>query len=130
MLDNILPKADDHKKLQTVGFIHSGLQSYIVRADRPTKYIARIQKSRAYHLSSDISQFGTTVLPAIYIAWIIKDIVRNTYNIIQKSNTYNNSSNIQGSEWLTQYWEESEKEDAPETLSSQEKILKKSKSYY
>ncbi|KAG1135866.1 hypothetical protein G6F37_012478 [Rhizopus arrhizus] len=130
MLDNILPKADDHKKLQTVGFIHSGLQSYVVRADRPTKYITRIQKSRTYHLSSDISQFGTTVLPAIYIAWIIKDIVRNTHNVIQESNTHNNNSNIQGSEWLTQYWEESEKEDAPETSSSQEKILKKSKSYY
>lgn len=82
MLDNILPKGDDRKKLQTVGFIHSELQSYVVRADHPTKYITRIQNSKIYHLSSDISQFKTTVLPAIYIAWIIKDIVKNTYNII------------------------------------------------
>ncbi|RCH87751.1 hypothetical protein CU097_009214 [Rhizopus azygosporus] len=89
MLDSILPIGDDNKKLQTVGFIHSGLQSYVVRENRPTKYITRIQKSRNYHLSSDISQFGTTVLPAIYIAWIIKDIVRNTYNTIQESNTHN-----------------------------------------
>ncbi|KAL7327925.1 hypothetical protein PS15p_206286 [Mucor circinelloides] len=130
MLDSILPKCDDNQKLQTIGFIHSGLQSYVIRADRPTKYITRIQKSRNYHLSSDISQFGTTVLPAIYIAWVIKDIVRNTYNIIKESNTHNNNSNIQGSEWLTQYWEESEKEDGPETSSSQEKILKKNKSVY
>ncbi|KAI9247285.1 hypothetical protein EDC94DRAFT_637564 [Helicostylum pulchrum] len=75
MLDNIFPKCDDNKKLQLIGFIHSGLQSYAIRADRPT-------------------------------------------------------NNIQGSEWLTQYWEESEKEDGPETSSSQEKILKKSKSFY
>ncbi|KAI9476583.1 MAG: hypothetical protein EXX96DRAFT_303343 [Benjaminiella poitrasii] len=68
MLDNILTKGDDNKKLQTVGFIHSGLQSYVVRADRPTKYITRIQRSRNYRISSDISQFGATVLPAIYIA--------------------------------------------------------------
>lgn len=101
-----------------------------LRADRPTKYITRIQKSRNYHLSSDTSQFGTTVLPAIYIAWVIKDIVRDTYNITQESNTDNNNSNIQDSEWLTQYWKDSEKEDGPETSSSQEKILKKSKSFY
>lgn len=130
MLDNILPKCDDNKKLQTINFIHSGLQPYVIRADRPTKYITRIQKSRNYHLSSDISQFGTIVLPAIYIAWVTKDIVRNTYNIIQESNTHNNNSNIQGPEWLTQYWEESEKEDGPETSSSQEKILKKSNNFY
>lgn len=74
-----------------------------------------------------MSQFETTVLSAIYITWVIKDIVRNTYNIIQESDTHNNNSNIQGSEWLTQYWEESEKEDGPEASSSQEKILKKSK---
>ncbi|KAG1052782.1 hypothetical protein G6F43_005096 [Rhizopus delemar] len=104
--------------------------SYVVRADRPTKYITRIQKSRTYHLSNDISKFGTTVLPAIYIAWIIKDIVKNTYNIIQEGNIHNNNSNIQDSEWLTQYWEESEEENAPETSSSQERVLKKSKSYY
>jgi hypothetical protein len=110
--------------------IHSGLQSYVIRADRPTKYTTRIQKPRNYHLSSDISQFGTTVLPTIYIAWVIKDIVRNMYNIIQESNAHNNNSNIQGSEWLTQYWEESEKEERSETSSSQKKILKKSKSLY
>lgn len=130
MLDNILSIADDRNKLQTVGFIHSGLQSYVVRADHPTKYITRIQKSRTYHLSNDRSKFGTTVLPAISIAWIIKDIVKNTYNIIQENIIHNNNSNIQDSEWLTQYWEESEEENAPETSSSQERVLKKSKSYY
>ncbi|ORE12151.1 hypothetical protein BCV72DRAFT_191315, partial [Rhizopus microsporus var. microsporus] len=85
MLDNILLKCDDNKKLQTICFIHSGLQSSVIRADRSTKYITRIQKSRNYHLSSDISQFGTTVLFAVYIAWVIKDIGRNTYTIIQES---------------------------------------------
>ncbi|KAI8875212.1 hypothetical protein K501DRAFT_171527, partial [Backusella circina FSU 941] len=83
MLDNILLKCDDNKKLQTIGFIHSGLQSCVIRADRPTKYITRIQKSRNYHRSSDISQFGTNVLPAR----LIKDIVRNTYNTVQEINT-------------------------------------------
>ncbi|RCI02935.1 hypothetical protein CU098_011409 [Rhizopus stolonifer] len=111
MLDNILPKCDDNKKLQIINFIHSGIQSYIMRADRATKYITRIQKSRNYYISSGISQFGATVLPAIYISWAIKDIVRNTYNIIQESNTHSNNSNIPGSEWLTQYWEDSEKEE-------------------
>ncbi|KAI8082179.1 hypothetical protein BDF21DRAFT_451587 [Thamnidium elegans] len=36
-LGDILPKCDDNKKLQAIGFIHSGLQSYVIRADRPTK---------------------------------------------------------------------------------------------
>ncbi|KAG2195417.1 hypothetical protein INT47_002856 [Mucor saturninus] len=103
MLDNILPKCDDSEKLQTIGFIHSGLQFYVIWAYHPTKYITRIQKSRNYHISSGISQFGTAVLPTFCIAWVIEDIVRITYNIVQESNMHDNTSSMQGSEWLTQY---------------------------
>ncbi|KAG2237056.1 hypothetical protein INT48_001824 [Thamnidium elegans] len=125
MLDNILFRNDDYKKLQTVGFIHSGLQSYVVRADRPTRYITRTQKYKTYHVSNNISNFGSTILPVIYIAWVIKDIAKNTYNIIQESDEDDNNSN--SSEWLTQYWDESEEEDMPQTSSSQEKVVKKNK---
>ncbi|KAI8096037.1 hypothetical protein BDF21DRAFT_448153 [Thamnidium elegans] len=125
MLDNILFRNDDYKKLQTVGFIHSGLQSYVVRADRPTRYITRTQKYKTYHVSNNISNFGSTILPVIYIAWVIKDIAKNTYNIIQESDEDDNNRN--SSEWLTQYWDESEEEDMPQTSSSQEKVVKKNK---
>ncbi|KAI8982568.1 hypothetical protein BDB01DRAFT_723556, partial [Pilobolus umbonatus] len=102
-------------ELQTIGFIHSGLPSYVIQEDRPSKYITRIEKPRNYHLSSDISQFGTIVLPVIYTGLAIKGILRNTYNIIQENNTHNNNSNIQSPEWLIQYWEPSEKENGSET---------------
>ncbi|KAG1156534.1 hypothetical protein G6F46_004387 [Rhizopus delemar] len=113
MLDNICPKP------------------MIIRNYRlSASFILDYSPMLTYHLSNDRSKFGTTVLPAISIAWIIKDIVKNTYDIIQESNIHNHNSNIQDSEWLTQYWEESVEENAPETSSSQEKILKKGKSYY
>lgn len=44
MLDNIPSKVDDFTKLKTLGFIHSGLQSYLARADRHTEYTTRITK--------------------------------------------------------------------------------------
>ncbi|KAG2208906.1 hypothetical protein INT47_011046 [Mucor saturninus] len=72
MLDNISSKSDTSKKLQTVGFIYSELQSYAIRADRPTKYITRIQKSRNCQISSDMSQFVATAL----LALVTKDILK------------------------------------------------------
>ncbi|KAI8877374.1 hypothetical protein K501DRAFT_278513 [Backusella circina FSU 941] len=99
MLDNILSKVDYFTKVQTLGFIHSGLQSYLVRADRPTKYTTRIAKSRTYHISNDITEFGKSVLPAIYIAWVIKDIVAKMNTIIAENMSIvrlviDNSSNV------------------------------------
>lgn len=46
------------------------------------------------------------------------------HNIMSESNT-NNNSNDQNSEWLTEYWKESEKENIPETSSSQEERIPK-----
>lgn len=46
------------------------------------------------------------------------------HNIISESHT-NNNSNDQNSEWLTEYWEKSEKENIPETSSSQEERIPK-----
>lgn len=102
-----------------------GKSSYIFIKQSVSQYYYQGScKSRTYHLSNDASQFGTTVLPAIYIAWIIKYIVKRMHNIISESHT-NNNSNDQNSEWLTEYWEKSEKENIPETSSSQEERIPK-----
>lgn len=96
MLDSLLLKVNDITQVQTVGFIHSGLQFYVIHADRPTKYITRMSKSRPYHISNDISEFGKSVLPAIYIAWVIKGIVARVDTLITKDISSKNNEDRLG----------------------------------
>lgn len=42
----IIKKKDDRSKIQTIGSVHSGLESFFMTADRPVKYDTRIIKSR------------------------------------------------------------------------------------
>lgn len=73
MLNCLLFKKNDPSNMQTVGFIHSGLES----SDRPVKHVTTITKSKSVHISNDVSNFGLTVLPAFYSAWVVKEIVRH-----------------------------------------------------
>ncbi|KAG0735103.1 hypothetical protein G6F57_013052 [Rhizopus arrhizus] len=83
MLDHLLLKKDDRSKIQTIGFVHSGLESFFMTADRPVKYATRITKSRRTHISNDISGFGSTILPALYSAWMAKEVVKNVQDVLR-----------------------------------------------
>lgn len=81
MLDHLLLKKDDISKIQTIRFVHSGLESFFMTADCSVKYALRIIKSRKTHISNDISGFGSTILPALYSAWIAKKKLLKTYKM-------------------------------------------------
>ncbi|CAO3698990.1 unnamed protein product [Rhizopus microsporus] len=97
MLDHLLLKKDDRSRIQTIEFIHSGLESYFMTADRPVKYATRIIKSRRIHISNDISGFGSTTLPAVYSAWIAKEVVKKVQDVLHKPVE---CDNIEDSNWL------------------------------
>ncbi|GAA5806713.1 hypothetical protein MFLAVUS_000061 [Mucor flavus] len=103
MLDHLLLIKNDGSNMQTTGFIHSGLESFFMTADRPVKYTKRISKSREIHISNDILGFGSTVLPALYSAWIAKEIIKNVKDSLHEPAE---SSNIEDSSWLDSYWNE------------------------
>ncbi|KAG2236271.1 hypothetical protein INT48_008631 [Thamnidium elegans] len=125
MLDYLLIKKDERTKIQTVGFIHSGLESFFMTADRPKKYITRITKSNQVHISNDISNFGATVLPAIYSAWIAKEVVKTVQAVLHECADRNDTED---SIWLDDYWDKERDKDAtPETSTSNDIRNKKIK---
>ncbi|EIE77768.1 hypothetical protein RO3G_02472 [Rhizopus delemar RA 99-880] len=107
MLDHLLLKKDDRSKIQTIGFVHSGLESFFMTADRPVKYATRIIKSRRTHISNDISGFGSAVLPTLYSAWMAKEVVKNVKDILYASVECDNIENLS---WLDDYWDEERNE--------------------
>lgn len=125
MLDHLLCKKNDRLKIQTIGFVHSGLESFFMTADRPVKYVTRINKSRSIHISNDISNFGSTVLPALYSAWIAKEVVKNVQDVLYLPV---NCDNIEDSSWLEDYWDEERNEAIiPETSTSSDLRTEKKK---
>ncbi|KAG2229099.1 hypothetical protein INT48_003202 [Thamnidium elegans] len=72
MLDNLATKTQTKSDIEVVSFVHSGLQSVLVRADCPTPYITRLTRARSVHISSDVTEFGPTVLPSSYSAWMAR----------------------------------------------------------
>ncbi|KAI7897047.1 uncharacterized protein EV154DRAFT_410522, partial [Mucor mucedo] len=73
-------------------------------------------KSRKTHISNDISGFGSTVLPAIYSAWIAKEVVKDVQGALISSV---GCDDVGDSSWLDNYWDEEGKDDiVPETLTS------------
>ncbi|KAG1379485.1 hypothetical protein G6F61_004902 [Rhizopus arrhizus] len=107
MLDHLLLKKDDRSKIQTIGFVHSGLESFFMTADRPVKYATRIIKSRRTHISNDISGFGSTILPALYSAWMAKEVVKSVQDVLYASVE---CDNVENSSWLDDYWDEERNE--------------------
>jgi len=100
MLENLIMKHQDARGLETVGFLHSGLQSILLRADRPTRYITRIARTPPTHISNDVINFGPSVLPSIYSAWIAREIVKRVQVTLDTPIT--TSSN--DSSWLDTFW--------------------------
>jgi hypothetical protein len=123
MLDNLTMKNQTMNSIETVGFIHSGLQSFLVRADRPTPYTTRVTRARTTHISSDVSNFGSTVLPTLYSAWIAREIVKRVQLLLASSA----STNAADSNWLDTYWMQSKPVLVPETSTSSETSNRSSK---
>ncbi|CEJ04759.1 hypothetical protein RMCBS344292_18712 [Rhizopus microsporus] len=103
ILDHLLLKKDDRSRIQTIGFILSGLESYFMTAGRPVKYATRIIKSRRIHISNDISGFGLIILPAIYSAWIAKEVVKKVQDVLHEPVECDNTED---SSWLDDYWDD------------------------
>jgi hypothetical protein len=100
MLDNIALSIQSVSEIETVGFIHSGLQSFFVRGDRLSPYITRLTRVRSVHISSDITNFGPTVLPSLYSAWIARKIVKRVCSLPPTPPTATNNDD---SSWLEAY---------------------------
>ncbi|RGB24452.1 hypothetical protein C1646_747795 [Rhizophagus diaphanus] len=66
------------RKLQSIGFIHSGLMILLLRlVDSPAGYTCRITRTKMLEIPSQITQFGSKVLPVIVLAWKAKMIVKS-----------------------------------------------------
>ncbi|KAI7901736.1 uncharacterized protein BX663DRAFT_456665 [Cokeromyces recurvatus] len=115
MLDNLAMNIQAIADIEVVGFIHSGLQSRFIRADRPTPYVKRITRVRSVHISSDISNFGPTVLPSMNSAWLAREIVKRVLLLLPTSPTAVSNAD---SSWLETYWTSSKPSVMPETSTS------------
>ncbi|GAN01509.1 hypothetical protein MAM1_0008d00942 [Mucor ambiguus] len=115
MLDNLAMNIQPIADIEVVGFVHSGLQSCLVRADRPTPYVTRITRARSVHISSDISNFGPSVLPSMYSAWLSREIVKRVLLLLSTSLTAVRDAD---SSWLETYWTSSKPSVMPETSTS------------
>lgn len=88
MLDHLLTQANYDEKatsLRTVDFLHSGLACTMVELDRPTTYILRVKRHRTTEISKNITQFGSTVLPALIACWTCCTIIKEALDIISLS---------------------------------------------
>ncbi|KAI9478322.1 MAG: hypothetical protein EXX96DRAFT_619247 [Benjaminiella poitrasii] len=92
MLDHLLQeiKFDDRSTaIRTVGFIHSGLSSTLIKLDRPTKYISRISRCNILKISNSVVQFGSTVLPVILSTWVCCEMVKDVFKIVSQDKEVN-----------------------------------------
>ncbi|KAI9482854.1 MAG: hypothetical protein EXX96DRAFT_599565 [Benjaminiella poitrasii] len=115
MLNNIAMNIQAVADIEVVGFIHSGLQSCLIRADRPTSYVTRITRAYSVHISSDISNFGPSVLPAMHSAWLAREIVKRVSLLPPTSLTAVSNAD---SSWLETYWTPSRPSVMPKTSTS------------
>lgn len=129
MLDNLALKTEFKNDIEVVGYLHSGLQSVLLRADRPTSYITRITRDRSVHISSNISEFGLTVLPSLYSAWLTREIVKRVSLLITSPTASTNNKETDSS-WLENYWNPSNSLPIiiPETSTSSDTTHRKKKS--
>ncbi|CEP18622.1 hypothetical protein [Parasitella parasitica] len=99
MLDNLCVLYPDvpFNQLEVVGYVHAGLFSQVLRVDRPTQYMTRVTRLEPSIIRNEVSYFGTSVLPAIYKSYIVREIVQKVQNICYTSNL---SANTEDSSWL------------------------------
>ncbi|GES83206.1 hypothetical protein GLOIN_2v1741550 [Rhizophagus clarus] len=72
------------RKLQSIGFIHSGLMILLLRLDSPAGYTCRITRTKMLEIPSQIMQFGSKILPIIVLAWKAKMIVKDTIEFVEQ----------------------------------------------
>lgn len=99
MLDNLYVLYPDvsFDKLEVIGYVHAGLFCQVLRVDRPTHYITRVTRLEPIAIRSEVSNFGSSVLPAIYKSYIVREILLSVQN---NCHTSQHSSNTQDSSWL------------------------------
>lgn len=76
MLDNLLLKKDDRSKIQTIGYVHSGLESFFMTVDRPVKYATKVIKSRRTHISNDIRALVQPFYPISIMLEFLKKLLK------------------------------------------------------
>ncbi|CAG8698341.1 14789_t:CDS:10 [Funneliformis caledonium] len=82
------------RKLQSIGFIHSGLMMLLLRLDSPAGYTCRITRTKMLEIPSQIIQFGSKVLPIIVLAWKAKMIVKGTIEFVEQKQYLEDEKNI------------------------------------
>ncbi|KAI9354413.1 hypothetical protein BD770DRAFT_324909, partial [Pilaira anomala] len=60
-------------RLEMIGYVHVGLFCQVLRVDRPTAYVTRVTMI----VRSEVSNFDTSVLPAIYKSYVVHEIVHS-----------------------------------------------------
>ncbi|CAO0797887.1 unnamed protein product [Mucor circinelloides] len=130
MLDCLLERKDERvsfdqrsASVRTVGFLHSGLAYTSIELDRPTTYISRVKRHKTIEISSNISQFGSTVILALMATWTCCRIVKEVLNIISSDN--NNNDDDEVTSWLDTCLEKPVFPLAPVTSSSTDNTSKK-----
>ncbi|RUS31704.1 hypothetical protein BC938DRAFT_477270 [Jimgerdemannia flammicorona] len=83
------------RKLQTIGFIHSGLTTVLLRLDSPAGFVNRILRTKSLSIPSDVAEFGSKVLPVILMAWKAKMIVANVIRLVEQDEADDKDEEIQ-----------------------------------
>ncbi|CAG8744498.1 20369_t:CDS:2, partial [Dentiscutata erythropus] len=63
------------RRLETVGFIISGLRISLLRLDLPAGHVCRLSQTWLFEMPTQISEFGTKALPTISLA-IVKNVIK------------------------------------------------------
>ncbi|KAG9299946.1 hypothetical protein G9A89_009674 [Geosiphon pyriformis] len=77
-------KEEKIRKLETIGFIHSGLTTVLLRLDSPAGFVSRISRTKSLSIPSDVAEFGSKMLPVILMAWKAKMIVTNVIRLVEQ----------------------------------------------
>ncbi|CAG8783932.1 18743_t:CDS:2, partial [Gigaspora margarita] len=72
------------RKLETVGFIISGLRISLLRLDLPAGHVCRLSRTRLFEMPTQISEFGAKALPTISLVWKAKAIVKNVIKLMEE----------------------------------------------
>lgn len=82
MLDNLCSHYPNvsMEQVETVGYVHAGIFCQVLRVDRPSLYTTRVTRLNPSSISSEVSCFGASVLPALYISYIVREIVLSVQN--------------------------------------------------
>jgi hypothetical protein len=94
MLDNLyaLYLSISYEQLEVVGYLHSGLFCQVLRVDNPSPYMTRVTRLEPSTIRSEISYFGSSVLPTIYKSYIVREVIFSVQKICHSSEVSDNST--------------------------------------